>query len=206
MQKWIIVLLVFLAGTGLSAQTFRGSVVAGMNISQIDGDALFGFHQPGVNAGLRVVAILNDRWRVGPEILFSQQGAKRPLTSANISIYDSFRLNTLEVPLMAYYKDWRITAEGGFSYQRLINYEVIGDNGEDVTAQTDLQDNLFALKLGATIYFSPNWGLNVRWSKHILDIDVDNGINTSFKGRSVSVRAVYTFGAGESLPKPIDPE
>lgn len=206
MQKWTILLLLLVGFGTLPAQTFQGSIVAGMNISQIDGDALFGFHQPGVNAGVRVVAVLNDRWRVGPEILFSQQGAQRPNNSGNISIYDRFRLNTLEVPLMAYYKDWRITAEGGFSYQRLIDYEVISDGGEDVTAVTPLQDNLFAIKLGATIYFSPNWGLNVRWSKHLLDIDVDNGINTSFKGRTVSVRAVYTFGAGETLPKPTEVE
>ncbi|MEM1359871.1 MAG: outer membrane beta-barrel protein [Bacteroidota bacterium] len=198
----LLSLLISLSGV-VSAQTFQASVLAGVNASQIDGDQLFGFHQPGVNAGIRVVAVLDERWRVGPEILFSQQGARR---NKNISSFSRFRLNTLEVPLMVYYKDWRLTAEAGFSYQRLFSYEVDDGLGQDITAVTDLQDNLFAFNAGITFHVSENFGLNFRWSKHIANIDVDNQLNNSFKGRTISLRAVYTFGEGEALPKPIDPE
>ncbi len=200
LQKSLIFLLLALP-TLVAGQTFQASVIGGFNFSQIDGDDLFGFHKPGINAGIRVVAILGGRWRVGPEILFSQQGAKRQDNSFNISPYDAFRLNTLEVPLMAYYKDWRLVAEAGFSYQRLFSYEVDDSLGQDITAVTELQDNLVAFKAGVTYLLNPNWGINMQWSKHVLDIDVENQINTSFKGRSVSLRLVYTFGQGEALPK-----
>ncbi|MEO0733988.1 MAG: outer membrane beta-barrel protein [Bacteroidota bacterium] len=195
---WLTILL-FLTPP-LTGQTFQASLLAGANLSQIDGDELFGFHQPGFNGGIRVVAVLNDRWRVGPEILFSQQGAKR---NQNISSFSRFRLNTLEVPLMVYYKDWRITAEAGFSYQRLFSYEVDDGLGQDITASTELQDNLVAFNAGVTFHVSPNFGLHFRWAKHVLDIDVDNRLNTSFKGRTISLRAVYILGAGESLPEPL---
>ena len=198
----IITIILLLAVTQLPAQTFRASVLAGANFSQIDGDMLFGFHKLGANAGLRVVAVVDDNWRVGPEILFSQQGAKR---NVNASLFDEFELTTLEVPLMAYYKDWRLTGEAGFSYQRLINFKVIDAAGQDITEASPLNDNLFAIKVGVTFFLTPKWGINFRWSKHLADIDVKNSVARTLKGRTISLRAVYTFGDGESLPaKPQD--
>ena len=89
----LLTLLLLLGVSALRAQTFRASLIAGGNFSQIDGDDLFGFHQLGVNAGVRVVALLGDRWRVGPELLFSQQGARRKSNSFEISNFDRFDLS-----------------------------------------------------------------------------------------------------------------
>ena len=201
MRKNLFLLLIF-CSVGLSGQTFQASLLAGGNFSQIDGDDLFGYHQLGANAGIRVVAILNDRWRVGPEILFSQQGARRNQNSTNVSVFDRIDLNTLEVPLMVYYKDWRLTAEAGLSYQNLFSYTVVSSGGEDITAATPLNSDLVAIKAGVTFFLTERLGLNLRFSKHLTDIDPDNTLNTSFKGKSVSVRAVYTLGRGEELPRP----
>ncbi len=201
MRKLLFLLLVF-GACGLNAQTFRASLLAGGNFSQIDGDALFGYHQLGANAGIRVVAVLNDRWRVGPEILFSQQGARRNQNSINISPFDQIDLTTLEIPLMVYYKDWRLTAEAGFSYQNLFNYTIISSAGEDITSATPLNTDLVAIKAGVTFFLTERLGLNMRFSKHLTDIDPDNTLNTSFKGKSISVRAVYTLGQGEEIPRP----
>lgn len=200
MRTLFLILLLVTSGF-LSAQTFRASLIAGGNFSQIDGDDLFGFHQLGANAGVRVVALLGDRWRVGPEILYSQQGARRNQNSLNISAFDQIDLTMLEVPLMVYYKDWRLTAEMGLSYQRLFDYTVISSGGEDITFATPLNENLVAFKAGVTFFVTPRFGLNMRWSKHLNNLDINNSLNTSFKGRSVSVRAIYTLGAGETIPK-----
>jgi hypothetical protein len=177
-------------------------LIAGGNFSQIDGDQLFGYHQLGINAGIRVVALLNDRWRVGPEILYSQQGARRNQNSINVSVWDRFDLTTLEIPLMVYYQDWRVTAEAGVSYQNLFDYRVISSAGEDVTATTELQQNLYAFKLGASFFVTPRLAINMRFSQHLNNIDVDNRLNTSFRGKSVSVRAIFTLGQGETIPAP----
>ena len=196
MKRTICALLLMgLLHVSVAAQTFRASVLAGANFSQIDGDDLLGFHKVGLNGGIRVVALLGEKWRVGPEILFSQQGAKRNI---NVSVYDRLHFNTLEIPLMVYYKDWRLTAEAGFSYQRLIEYEVIGAQGEDITANTPINENQVAFNVGATFFISPRFGFNFRWSKHLADINPTGGEN--FKGRTISLRGVYTFGRGETIP------
>lgn len=198
-----LLMLFLIAGScALGAQTFRASLLAGGNFSQIDGDELFGYHQFGINAGIRVVAVLNDRLRVGPEILFSQQGARRNVNSRNISPFDRIDLTTLEIPLMVYFKDWRLTAEAGLSYQNLFDYTVISSAGEDITDATPLNTDLLAIKAGVTFFLTERLGLNMRFSRHLTDIDPDNTLNTSFKGKSISVRAVYTLGRGEEIPRP----
>ncbi|PHI19407.1 hypothetical protein CEQ90_12875 [Lewinellaceae bacterium SD302] len=185
----------------LLGQTFQASALLGANVAQIDGDDLIGFNQWGYNAGLRVVAKLGDRWRVGPEILYSQQGSRSGANNLNASEFDQVTINTVEVPLMAYFKDWKITAEAGFAYQRLINYQIINSDGADVTEDIPFRDNLVNFQAGVTYYASPNWGFNFRWSKHISDLEASDD-NLSLKGRSLSFRLVYTFGDGEKLPKP----
>lgn len=206
MRTLLFILMLFIAAPDLTAQTFQASVLAGTNFSQIDGDDLDGFHKVGLNGGIRVVAKFNERWRVGPEILYSQSGAFLPNSSFNMGPFSRFKFNTLEVPLMVYYKDWRIVAESGFSFQRIFSYEIDNFEGEDVTDQFILKENMFAFNAGVTFYATENFGINFRWSKHIIDLDIDDAINTSLRGRTISLRLVWTPGKGETLPKPITDE
>ena len=199
-MRQLLFLFLFSFATALPAQTFRASLIAGGNFSQIDGDDLFGYHQLGANAGIRVVARLGENWRVGPEILFSQMGARRNKESLNISPYDRIDMTTVEIPLMVFYKDWRVMAEAGVSYQNLFNYKVIASSGDDITNNTVFRDNLFAIKVGASFIVTPRFSVGMRFSKHLNNIDIDNALNTSFKGKSVSVRAIFTLGAGEEMP------
>lgn len=198
MKYWLLLIVGLCLGDMVVGQTFRASVLAGGNLSQIDGDDLLGFHQPGVNVGLRVVALLGDRWRVGPELLYSQLGAKRNRNSFNISDYRQFRLQTAEIPLMVYYKDWRLTAEAGVSYQRLINYTVDDSRGDDITDTTPLDQDALAIKLGATLYVTPRWGVNFRWSKQLTDLQ--GGELDRLRTRWLTLRVVYTLGSGEAMP------
>lgn len=198
MRIYLFCFVFLVWGADGRGQGFRGSIVAGANFSQIDGDDLNGFYQPGLNAGLRVVALLGDHWRIGPELLFSQQGARRNTNSFNISNFDRFRINAVEVPLMVYYKDWRLTAEAGVSYNQVIDFEVLDSGGQDISTTSPLADNVFAVKFGVTFYLSPRWGVNFRWSKHLNNIN-DFGIR-NMRGRTISLRAVYTLGRGEELP------
>lgn len=203
----IIVLLLsaLVGGAKLTAQTFQASALAGLNVSQIDGDDLIGFNQFGFNAGLRVVAVLNDRWRIGPEILYSQIGSRRGANEFNVSDFDRVTLNTVEVPMMVYFKDWRITAEAGLAYQRLINYTILNSFGEDVTDDIPFREDLVNFQAGVTFYASPKLGFNFRWSKTISDLEANDG-NLTLRGRSLSFRIVYTLGEGETLPDPVPTE
>ncbi len=184
----------------LRAQTFQGSLLAGGIFSQIDSDDLIGFNQFGFTGGARVVAVLSDKWRVGPEITFSQQGSRRaPREPSNFG-YENIRLNFVEVPLMVYYKDWRITAEAGATYGRLIDFTVEDVLGEDLTEDFFFNENIFGLQVGATFYFTPRVGLNFRWSRQFSALG-ESPDGKRLRGRNISFRMVYTFGAGETQPE-----
>jgi len=197
MREILLCLLMLLSAPGV-AQTFRASLLAGMNLSQVDGDDLRGFHRPGVNAGLRVVALLGDKWRVGPELLFSQQGAVRNQGAEGTGSIESLRFQTLELPLMLYYKDWRLIAGAGASYQRLIDYRIIDTGGRDISSTLPLTQHWVALQLGLTLQLSPKVGFNFRWSRHFNDLQT--GTSPRLRGRTLTLRITYTLGPGERLP------
>lgn len=201
-QKVIFIAACWLLSQGgLKGQTFQAAAIGGINLSQIDGDNLAGFHFLGANVGLRVVAVLSDRWRIGPEILFSQHGANKSRNDIITFDFESIRLNTVEVPLMVYFKDWRFTAEAGVAYKRLINYSVTNLAGVDITDELPFKDDLVNFQTGVTLYLRPNLGLNFRWSKSIGNILAD-AENYSMKARTMSFRLVYLLGDGEKVPPP----
>ena len=199
MRNTLFFLFLLLCAAPATAQTFRASALAGINLGQIDGDSLIGFRQPGINAGLRVVAMLSENWRAGPEILFSQQGARQRTRPAFFSSYDDIRINTVEVPLMIYFKEWRFTAEAGLSYNRVFTSEIRNFQQRDISAERPLKEQFLNAKVGVTMYFTPNLGLNVRWSKSLTDIDLFPQHN--FRTRYLSIRMVFTPGAGERMPE-----
>lgn len=183
----------------MEGQTFRAAVQAGGSLNQVDGDDLLGFHRPGVYAGLQVLARLGDHWRVGPEINFAQVGAKRNRNSLNISDFRRIDLSVVELPLLVCYKDWRFTAEAGVAYQRVIDYRIEGAAGDDLTSDYPLRDAAGSLLLGATLYLTPHWGVGFRWSRNFTDLQT--GDQPRWRGRTLSLRAVYVLGSGESLPE-----
>ncbi|CAH1002202.1 hypothetical protein LEM8419_03119 [Neolewinella maritima] len=186
------------------AQTFRAAALAGINLSQIDGDDLLGFHQPGLNAGLRVVAVLGEHWRVGPELLFTQQGARANANSQTQSSFGTFRLQMVELPLMVQYTDWRLTAEAGLAYQRLLSYRITNSGDRDITDDIQLDGDALALHLGVSLNLTSRLGLNFRWTRQLTDLQAGDG--PRFVGRSLSLRAVYALGTGEALPQTTEPQ
>ena len=78
MNSWtrgiLIICLFSLSLTGFG-QTFSAGLALGFNMSQIDGDKLAGYNKLGVATGARVDAKLDERWKLGMELLFSQMGS-----------------------------------------------------------------------------------------------------------------------------------
>ena len=126
-------------------RTFYGGVIAGMNFSQVDGDAYAGYHKAGFNVGGIVYTRFTERLAGSLEILFSQKGARGTQTQ-QIGRTDTFltgyriNLNYAEIPVMLNYFDRRRSHFGaGLSYSQLINGEELiqvqkGANGYDLDA------------------------------------------------------------------------
>lgn len=127
----LFILVAVITSTSGHAQQIRGAVIGGFNLSQVDGDEVYGFKKPGLNLGAAAIVPFTDRWSVSLETLFNQKGSREReqyrTTDTNDVLYTGeykLRLDYLEVPVLVHYNDRdRITAGVGFSWGRLVNVE-----------------------------------------------------------------------------------
>lgn len=204
----IILFLLCSVSHSLSAQNeeegiFTATLLAGANFSQIDGDEDAAYSKVGFNGGARGGVRFGDRMELCTEILFSQKG------SYIKSLNKTYHLDYIEVPVLFYYKDWeaadknnrkymRVMVGGGFSYSRLLNsatkqYGTTLEDGQSGYANFLSNDLMFMLD--ANIFFTRNWGINVRWARSLLTI-VEKPIrqNISYAiNRSIIVRVLFRF-------------
>ena len=183
---------------------FTATLLAGVCFSQIDGDEDAGFNKAGLNAGVRGGVRFGEAWELCTEIIFSQKGSYIDL------IGKTYHLDYAEVPVMFYYKDWkakdkrtnrnfrRVMVGAGLYYARLIDPRIRqfgrqlepGDPG-----YVDLAPNEFGFALGANIFITRQWGINVRWSRSIttiVDEPIRQGIGYAIN-RTIIVRALFRF-------------
>lgn len=118
---YVVLLIFFSISSPLNAQIFKGMVMGGVNLAQMNGDQSFGFNKFGLNAGIGVMAPLNDKrnFLLSMEVLYNELGAKES--------QDPFKYNTkiqyVSIPLLVHYEDkfggWTFGA--GLQYSRLID-------------------------------------------------------------------------------------
>jgi hypothetical protein len=127
MQRKVIVLLILLLfGFGmfeLKAQIIKGEAILGMNLSQVDGDEVYGFKKVGANVGAGVMIPIGGNWDVSLEALFSQKGANQKPQYKDSTKNGAYKLNLnyAEVPVLVMYTDKEfISAGAGFSWGRLV--------------------------------------------------------------------------------------
>ncbi|MGE5424903.1 MAG: porin family protein [Syntrophothermus sp.] len=156
----VLLLFLFLTAASVKAQPFYGAISAGMNLSQVDGDEVYGFNKIGFNGGPSVIWPFgkNKKMSLTMELLYSQMGAYRADTYSNIDTikdtvryYDGYRLklNYVQVPLMFHYTDKGVIAGGfGLLYGQLVGVSEWEDhNDERGFAKID------SMKLGTPGYY-----------------------------------------------------
>ncbi|MBN2173046.1 MAG: PorT family protein [Bacteroidales bacterium] len=126
---FILSILILLFGSKLYSQRIQGAVIGGFNLSQVDGDEIFGFTNFGLNAGLGAVVPLSKNFSFSIETLYSQKGSTQnkqysETDSLGNELNGAYKLNLdyLEVPILVHYNDRDILMAGlGFSYGRLVS-------------------------------------------------------------------------------------
>jgi len=198
--KYILILscCIFFASS-LSAQRFKAGLIAGINLSQLDGDDLAGYNKLGLNVGGRVVANLQGKWDASLELLLSQKGS-RFNNKDGFSIYERIHLNYVEAPVMINFSDWlqeeedyyKINFSAGFSFARLFDFEVTQFDGVDLTDSRVYKRNTFNLLIGATYFATKNIGVNFRASWSILNLEETQNFEP-LRSKSISFRTIYMF-------------
>lgn len=166
MKKFILLILIIGIGWTCNAQRFIGSIIAGANVTQVDGDQVAGYYKWGFNGGASVMLPLdrNMHWFATVELLYTQKGSYQNAYRANAiltpdtnSLYYhnidfgapfnkdiKYKLNLdyVEVPILFHYEDHH-TGWGfglGFAWGRLVSVKEI-ENGWTTT--TDLRSNTY---------------------------------------------------------------
>jgi hypothetical protein len=101
---------------------FKALFIAGLNLSQIDGDEQAGYVQPGAHLGIGTMVKFHKNLSVSAEILYGMKGAYKRL-NANESPQYMFRQNWdyIQVPLMFNVHDKKLVmASVGLSLNYLI--------------------------------------------------------------------------------------
>jgi len=194
---WIWVLCFLWAAslpTSLHAQErrFKGGVVAGINLAQVDGDDLAGYNQIGMNAGGRVAAILSDRWQLSLELLFSQQGSSRSTTDPVAAAFEKIRLNLVEAPVLIQFREWKFLVSAGGAYARLMSFTTEDTFGTDTSDLQRFNEDLFYAVLGLTYQFNDHFGINLNWSRALTDMQAE-GAGGRLINRNLAIRSVYMF-------------
>lgn len=124
----LLTVVVLLLMPGARAQVFKGMLIGGFNLTQVDGDEVYGFDRIGANIGAGVFVPVDKNWGLSMETLFTMKGSYQSdqyLTTDSAGnrltgAYD-LRLNYVEIPLLVHYTDRdRLTVGVGLSYARLV--------------------------------------------------------------------------------------
>ena len=109
----------------VSAQIIKGTVIAGGNLSQVEGDEIKGWSQLGFTGGLgAIVPFAGGNWGINLETLFSQKGSfqKKQFESDSLTNEYRLRLNYFEIPLYVTYTDKEVVSFGlGGYWARLVS-------------------------------------------------------------------------------------
>jgi len=106
------------------AQRIKGGLIAGFNLTQVDGDQLYGFHKIGLNVGATAIVPVGKKFSATLETIYTQKGSFQSKNDTLTSPPYKLVLNYVEVPVLFSYTDKEVVkAGGGFSWGRLVGFE-----------------------------------------------------------------------------------
>jgi len=191
-----------LSGQETVDRRFKGGIVAGFNISQIEGDEAAGYNKIGLQAGIRVAIVLKEKMDLGVEMLFSQRGSAARNVNQGAFPF-KLTLNYIEVPVIFNYMDWKAEDEDyyrlhfhtGLSYGRLIGFS--SDDNQLTVLGDSFRDNDVSWIAGATYYVNENLGFTARYTRSVYPFFVANEMATpnanSLVGYQITFRTTYMF-------------
>lgn len=203
MNLRLLTLCLLLASFSLEAQTFKAGLILGLNASQIDGDDVGGYSNPGLRAGIRASTMLrNEKLQLDTDMLFSQRGSRPSANEVNIIGLDwSFRMDYVEVPVTLRYSDWyvedgdyyKVYAKGGLSYGRFFRSKH-SDLSPFRNIDEYINNNDVSITAGMGVYLKKHLQAEINYTRSIFPFYVRQvGLpwGRSLIGYFVSIQFMY---------------
>lgn len=214
-KLFITVILLAVATVGAQSQTIRAFVSAGGNLSQIDGDEVYGFKKLGFtgSVGAMVPLSKSEKWLASVEVKYAQYGAFQEGYPYNYNA----TLPYIEIPVMAHFEDpiggW--TFGLGAVYGRLMDYTETAawDHTGVTTAITDFEKKPYEkndLSFVADIRFRiwKNLKFNFRYQHSLIPTKEDwiftynsNTWTRDTYNSVISARLIWVFNDKEPAKK-----
>ena len=207
-STFIIGLLIcagLLISVSVNAQekSFKSGFFAGLNTSQITGDNLSGYNQPGFTAGIFVSRKLGKNAALTMEMGYLPKGARKNLSPRDsIPTLYFLRLHYIEIPIMFQYMIRpKIQLEAGISTGVLLGHYEEDINGELTGSYAPVEQfKRFDISFdpGVSYFFNEKWSFNLRNANSIFPVrDHDQGstfrLNRGQYTSCIMGRFVYRF-------------
>jgi hypothetical protein len=153
------------------SQQFNGGVLAGFNVSQVDGDTWEGYHKAGFQAGGFVSLRLSPHSSFQMEMEFFQKGSRKNSDPDKGDMNDYLlRLNYLEIPVLYQFTFAKICqAEVGPAFDILLGYKELSQ-GLEVPEMYPMRTFNLGGILGFGCYITPHLKATARYSYSLTSI------------------------------------
>jgi hypothetical protein len=207
MKKFIVALVALVGFSSLQAQGVKYGVKGGLNIANLNVDEA-GFPSTSSIANFHIGGyaeiMLNKKFAIQPELLYSMQGAKFDFLfdDGAGNLYDTentFKLSYINIPLMfKYYPESKFFLEAGpqigFMTSAKLKVNVIGFGSDTQNIDEAFKSVDFGFNLGAGYNISKRAVINVRYNLGLSNIgESEPGTDSKVTSRVLSVSLGCNF-------------
>lgn len=162
-------IFIFLIACAAHSQRFNAGIIAGLNISQVEGDGFAGYNKAGPAFGVFVNTFFTDELAGQMEINYSQKGSQRKSTLDNPQ-YFRIELHYVEIPVLArYFLPAGVVFEGGLSGGYLFSSKE-KDEVSEIPIIHPFKKTEIAFIAGVAWQMTGKISLNSRFSYSILPV------------------------------------
>ena len=210
LKIFLVAFFLLVVTLNVDAQFIKGALIFGTNISQIDGDEVYGFKKIGFNVGASAIVPFSNKWAISIENIYSQKGAyQKPQYADSISGEYRIKLNYVEVPVLVHYTDKNIfTVGAGLSWGRLVKvdeWEHGNKTNTSLSSGTYSQNDINILadlrfRIWKKLKFNVRYAYSIpkiRTREHS-DLSGDTWIRKQYNNL-VSFRLIYVFNERQSF-------
>jgi hypothetical protein len=173
-MRHILITLLFAAGFFMTGfpQIFNAGIIAGGNVSQVDGDFWVGYHKFGYQAGAFVNLNVSPRSSFQLELEYFQKGSRKNADSASGDFYTQIiRLHYIEVPLLYQYKvGENFSLEAGPAADISVGSYETDKSGQEVQDLVALRPVSLTGIFGMSYFITKHWKVNFRFNYSLLSI------------------------------------